>query len=250
MLPLTPLDSAFSASLAHAASCVGEGFTLPLPSGGTAHGILLRFDSAGFHPGLFAENGIVMPDSVARSVLKRQADFFHGRLAARLALRSLGIDGDTAIGIGDQREPVWPAAITGSISHTAGIAGAVVAPSEAVPGLGLDIEHVVIANAATALRGPVVDANEQAVLDALFVDDPLLGLTLAFSAKESLYKALFPQVGTFFDFDAAVVQYVDTAARTVRLMLRTTLAPALPAGTCLQVRYDLLSPRLVMTHFA
>lgn len=250
MLPLTPLGPAFSASLAHAASCVGERFTLPLPSGGMGHGILLHYDAAAFHPDLFAENGIAIPDSVARSVLKRQADFFHGRLAARLALRSLGVDGDTVIRIGDQREPVWPATITGSISHTTGIAGAVVASSSAVPGIGLDIEHVVSADAAVALRGPVVDADEQAVLDTLFGDDPLLGLTIAFSAKESLYKALFPRVGTFFDFDAAVVQYVDTASRTVRLMLRTQLAPALPAGTCLQVRYDLLSPRLVMTHFA
>ncbi|MGF6712791.1 enterobactin synthetase component D [Luteibacter sp. W1I16] len=250
MLPLTPLGPVFSASPAHAALCVGERFTLPLASGSTAHGILLHFDAAAFHPSLFTENGIAMPDSVARSVVKRQADFFHGRLAARLALRSLGIDGDTAVGLGDRREPLWPAATTGSISHTAGIAGAVVASSDAAPGLGLDIEHVVSGDAAAALRGPVVDAAEQAVLDALFGDDPLLGLTIAFSAKESLYKALFPRVGAFFDFDAAIVQYVDTAARTVRLMLRTTLAPALPAGTCLQVRYDLLSPRLVMTHFA
>ncbi|MDQ0008332.1 4'-phosphopantetheinyl transferase EntD [Luteibacter jiangsuensis] len=250
MLPLTPLDPALSASMAQATACAGEHFTLPLPSGGLGHGVLLRFDAALFHAGLFAANGIAMPDSVARSVVKRQADFFHGRLAAKLALRTMGIEDDASIGIGDQREPLWPSAIAGSISHTHGMAGAVVAPSGAIRGIGLDIEHVVTTDAEAALRGPVVDAGEQAVLDTLFADDPLLGLTIAFSAKESLYKALFPQVGRFFDFDAAVVQYVDTAARTVRLVLKSTLAPGLRGGTCLQVRYDVIFPRLVMTHFA
>ncbi|WP_448097732.1 4'-phosphopantetheinyl transferase family protein [Luteibacter yeojuensis] len=250
MLPLTPLDPALSASVSHATAYAGEHFTLPLPSGGLGHGVLLRFDATLFHAGLFAANGIAVPDSVARSVVKRQADFFHGRLAAKLALRTMGVGSDASIGIGDKREPLWPSTIVGSISHTHGVAGAVVAPSGAIRGIGLDIEHVVTTDAAAALRGPVVNASEQAVLDTLFADDPLLGLTIAFSAKESLYKGLFPQVGSFFDFDAAVIEYVDTAARTVRLMLRTTLAPALPAGTCLQVRYDLLSPRLVMTHFA
>lgn len=249
MLPLTPLAPALSASVALVPACAGEQFTLPLPSGGLGHGILLRFDATLFHADLFAANGIAMPDSIARSAVKRQADFFHGRLAAKLALRTLGIEGDAPIGIGDTREPLWPSAIVGSISHTQGVAGALVAPSGAIRGIGLDIEHIVTTDAVPALRGPVVDANEQAVLDSLFADDPLLGLTIAFSAKESLYKALFPQVGRFFDFDAALIEYVDSAARTVWLVLKSTLAPGLPGGTRLQVRYDFIFPRLVMTHF-
>ena len=56
------------------------------------------------------------------------------------------------------------------------------------------------------------------------------GGTLLFSAKESLFKALFYQVGDWFDFDAARLTSVNSEEQVFTLQLTRTLAPHLFAG--------------------
>lgn len=55
-------------------------------------------------------------------------------------------------------------------------------------------------------------------------------LTLTFSAKESLFKALYPQVRCYFDFLDARMVAVDTQRQTFVLALLKTLTPNCPAG--------------------
>src|SRR4051812_6216576 len=57
---------------------------------------------------------------------KRIDDFPRGRACAPRALRELGVEDFSLLG-GPQREPIWPAAIIGSITHTHGMAAAVAA---------------------------------------------------------------------------------------------------------------------------
>lgn len=57
--------------------------------------------------------------------------------------------------------------------------------------------------------------------------------TLLFSAKESLYKALYPHVQRFFDFQAAEME--SHTAGSWQLCLKEGLSPALPQGTLFQV---------------
>lgn len=223
-------------------------FTLRSLGGIRHQGILLYYDPGCFYTQLFEDCGIAVPASVARSVRKRQADFFHGRLASRCAMQSLGMAEHSDIGIGAQRQPLWPEGVTGSISHTQGIAAAVVGCATEAKHIGIDLEYLVTPEAASALNRLVVDRTERALLDSVFPGQSSLGLTITFSAKESFFKAAFPQVGQYFDFGAITLQEADTAERSLQFALTTRLTSLLPVGQSILAHYDLISPSLVMTH--
>src|SRR5690606_8093542 len=87
----------------------------------------------------FQRAGIEQSASLQRSVAKRQAEYLAGRVCARAALQRL--DGrDYVPGTHEDRSPIWPAGIHGSITHGKGWAAAVVAAEGACQGLGLDQE--------------------------------------------------------------------------------------------------------------
>ncbi|MNE68057.1 phosphopantetheinyltransferase component of enterobactin synthase multienzyme complex [compost metagenome] len=64
-------------------------------------------------------------------------------------------------------------------------------------------------------------------------------LTLAFSAKESLFKAIYPQVGGYFDFDAA--RLVEVHWPSGRLVLRVTqdLSTSIRAGMLFEGHFQM-----------
>jgi 4'-phosphopantetheinyl transferase EntD len=72
---------------------------------------------------------------------KRINDFSTGRFCARTALRNLNLQHHEIL-IGPKKEPLWPAGIVGSISHSDGMAGAIIACSSNCKSLGLDIENL------------------------------------------------------------------------------------------------------------
>jgi enterobactin synthetase component D len=55
-------------------------------------------------------------------------------------------------------------------------------------------------------------------------------LTLAFSAKESLFKAIYPKVGHYFDFDCAKWIDADYTVGTFWLRIANTLSPSVVEG--------------------
>jgi 4'-phosphopantetheinyl transferase EntD len=164
-----------------------------------------------------------------RSVAARRAAFVAGRTAAHAALAELDRD-VPAILAGSMRQPLWPAGIAASLSHAGDVAVAVAAPLEHVGGVGIDIE---LARPAPELWDQVPLPGERRWLrtidDAAERDRMLVAL---FSAKEAIYKAFFPRVGTYFGFEAAaleptasgfaasLVESIDEAyppARTIRI---------------------------------
>lgn len=190
------------------------------------------FDLAAFRPQCFAEQGMALPDELQNAVAKRQGEFLAGRLAARLALRPYGL-GDETVVIGQAREPRWPAGMEGSISHSQlagqGMALCAVRPGRA--GLGLDLEAWLDESQTAQLWPGILDEEEwgRLVAGAAAADLSLAeGLTLVFSAKESLFKALYPRVGRYFDFlDAS---WLAMGAQSINLSLKTRLTAELPAG--------------------
>lgn len=124
-------------------------------------------------------------------VARRAAEFAAGRHCARRALRQLGVE-PAAILIGEGGAPQWPPGVTGSISHGADLAGAIVSRSGRYSGLGLDIER----------RGSLTPELHR----LLFTEgersspiDPDRG-ALLFSAKEAVYKAAYPLLRRWIDF--------------------------------------------------
>lgn len=209
--------------------------------------VLTRFDSAAFASGRFAEAGLACPAQIAGSVRKRQAEYFHGRLCARQALGALGVG---EVGIGAQGEPLWPAGVVGSISHSRTLAAAVVAGAARCGGIGLDIEEWADHAAAEAMPGLVVSARELAYLGGFereMARERLL--TLVFSAKESFYKGAFGAVGRFFDFNAIELARLDLDGGSLRFTLAETLSPQFQLGQSVTVECRMLGAAHVASLF-
>ena len=205
---------------------------------------IAMFDSAAFH-----REGIECPPQIARSVAKRQLEFLHGRRCARAAMALLLRGMPPQLGIGERRAPLWPSYVIGSISHTVGMAAAVALPAGmAHRGVGLDIENVLDAATATAVRNMVATPAE---LDLLAPLEAELGadvaLTLLFSAKESFFKATHDEIGYYFDFDAIALEWLDPAARRMDFSVRETLSAQWPRGSLSQVGFQFPTPALVAT---
>ena len=217
---------------------------------------VLAFDAARFDAQAFAAAAIACPDSVARSVRKRQAEFLFGRLAARLALgEALGpARAQAEIAIGASRQPCWPPGSLGSISHSDGCAAALALAGDQGQGIGIDLERRLAPAAREAVLDVAIDAAEAALLttaaDAQWPYDALL--TALFSAKESLFKAAFGVVGRYFDFAAARVCAIDLAQQRLHLQLTETLCAQFVAGQVCAIGFTRLDldPQLVLTHYA
>lgn len=174
---------------------------------------------------LQADDMLILPHHLrlANAVAKRRAEHLAGRMAASLALGLHGIR-DYVPGIGLHRAPCWPPGFTGSITHTDSLALATVIPERSGEPCGVGIDAEVIMNAYDAREiacGIVTPAERQRLLAGAFPFP--LALTLVFSAKESLFKALYRHVGRYFDFSAAEVININDL--DVELMLTSPLGP-------------------------
>lgn len=154
-------------------------------------GVVVAVQQSGRYP-LFPDEERV----VAGAVASRQLEFAAGRAAARRALAALGM-AEVSIPSGEGRAPLWPAGIVGSISHAGDRAVAAVARSFGVSSIGIDLELARPLSADVA--GMVVTSRDR--LGAL-----PLGATIAFSAKESVYKALYPPLGWHLEFENVALE--------------------------------------------
>lgn len=143
--------------------------------------------------GLFAEEAI----AIEKAVLTRRQQFTAGRKLARQAWQRLGV-APVALLSDAQRVPIWPRGIVGTITHTHVWCAAAVARQADIAGLGADVE--LASPLELALWERICRPEERAFLHAL--PEPLPGLLAkaVFSAKESIYKALYPSVRVFLDF--------------------------------------------------
>ncbi|MBB5359997.1 enterobactin synthetase component D [Rhodanobacter sp. ANJX3] len=198
----------------------------------------------------FDEYGIACPLSVLRSLPKRQAEYLAGRRAAIAALREQGSSA-LDLPIGPRRAPAWPLGYTGSISHTSSIAVAVAMRTCRVQGVGIDIEHIVTPAALEALLATAIDATELAPLTTIA---RRLGwafaLTLAFSAKESFYKATAATVGRFFDFSAVRIVDCGIGGSELKVEVTQPLAENIPSGMKFAVGYVQMDQYTILTSCA
>lgn len=148
---------------------------------------------------MYCQNGFPEEEKlIQKAVTKRQQEFRAGRHAARSALKKLipstSNDANVPILSGHAREPLFPATISGSISHTDNICLAACALKSNIVSLGIDIETN--KPLATHLFSTVYTRDEQQLLASTSnIPD-----TLIFSIKESLFKCCFPFVQMYFDF--------------------------------------------------
>jgi 4'-phosphopantetheinyl transferase EntD len=182
--------------------------------------------------------GLALPASLDRAVPKRKVEYLAGRYCAREALRAL----DPALAAhplptSDDRAPEWPEGVVGAIAHADGIATVAVARARDLRGVGVDVEAGVASTTAERIGDHVFAAGERSRLAAQTGWDPATLLTVVFSAKESIFKCLYPEVRCYFGFHDAEVLALDESAGTFAAVLRRDLTPGLQAGLALAGRF-------------
>lgn len=182
----------------------------------------IAFDHSQFDPSWFAIAGIECPAQISASRLPRQAEFFAGRLAAHTALKAFN-PVPASIPINPDRTPAFPPGFCGSISHSGKQALALVACSNpSALRLGIDIQTIVTVEQSADIQPLVATDGELAIMMATGLSREM-AVTAIFSAKEALYKAIFPLVDDVLEFDVVtLIQHSDS-------LLHFATAPSLQA---------------------
>ncbi|MDJ0994007.1 MAG: 4'-phosphopantetheinyl transferase superfamily protein [Dinoroseobacter sp.] len=156
------------------------------------------FKFSEFRDELFDELNISFPQEIKTAVLKRKSEFLAGRIQAQRAFSLLGST-ETHVEIGPHRQPIWPLGFNGSISHSDRSAVALVA---ALPNLliGVDIEKLIPQHVAESIAQQILSPRESRLI-AASRKDYYRNLTIVYSAKETLFKALYPWCGNFLGFE-------------------------------------------------
>ncbi|WP_407220296.1 enterobactin synthase subunit EntD [Enterobacter sp. CPE_E1214] len=169
-----------------------------------------------FDPATFADADLLwLPHhaELSNAGRKRKAEHLAGRIAAAHALGAIN---ERAIpGIGPSGEPLWPEGLSGSITHSGTQAMAVVVrhPDALI---GIDCEAILPDREAREIQDGIINAQEAMCLTRSGYPFAL-ALTLAFSAKESLFKALFAKANTYMGFEWARV--TELTEKTITLAL-------------------------------
>lgn len=154
------------------------------------------------------ETGSPFPEEQAgleQAVASRRREFAAGRRAARAALASHGWRA-VPLPRAQGGMPRWPGGMTGSISHTATAAIAVVALRENARSVGIDVEEV---DAARFLhRADLLasaDEVESAHAKGLIGEQALLAAL--FGLKEAYFKFQYPLTGRWLEFHDVKVEF-------------------------------------------
>lgn len=141
----------------------------------------------------------------ARAVRSRQLSFLAGRLCAE---RSASTQACLAARVGRNAAgvPLWPAGLTGAITHHQDLALAVAGAGRF--GLGIDSEKRASVEQLQAILAVCCTARDRRFIQA---GDAAERATLLFSAKEAAFKAVFPLLGRFADFSEFEVAEHDAA---------------------------------------
>ena len=174
-------------------------------------------------------------ESLGRAAPQRRREFAAGRECARRALARCGVEG-AVIGRGADRRPLWPAPFVGSIAHTAEYAAAAVAHRNDFASLGMDVERREAVGEHLWRR--IAVPLELDWIGTLPVGERVSAATLLFSAKEAIYKCVYPWLGLRLGFQdvALEVRFDGESAGTLEVR-GCGAAPPLPALTA-RFRWD------------
>ena len=149
----------------------------------------------------------------------RKDEFLLGRVCASKAYELCTGRKLLSLPVNPDRSPEWPSDVVGTISHNQYWVGAAVAKSTDMIGIGMDFEVLgrTKIELAKQIRTPQ-DLKKHPKLS----DEELL--TIIFSCKESLYKALYPNVKKFFGFEDAALRELDLSNGLFTIDLLTQLS--------------------------
>lgn len=168
---------------------------------------VLEFDTDSLSEELSEQYGAIFPANFHNAVSKRKAEFIAGRMASHNRLKAFG--NNEQVRVNEDKSPAWPEGFTGSITHDGGIACAVVAPKDGdTHSIGIDLCVSMTDNDAMQVADNIgtLDELNRFIGTSFFTGD---SLRLIFSAKESLYKAVYPLIKRFVDFKEVEIMTVE-----------------------------------------
>lgn len=178
------------------------------------------FSAEHFTQNLFEEYAIAQSINLDQAVIKRKAEHLAGRYCAKQALEQHFEENQVICDIpsGKHREPIWPASVLGSITHTNTYALCAIGDSKDFLGIGIDMEEILEINLAKELAEQIHNKQE---LKLLTINNfpSNFATTLLFSAKESIFKALYNNVSEYFGFEVARLSNVIPAKRSLTFSL-------------------------------
>ncbi len=158
----------------------------------------------------------------------RRSEFVMGRTALRLSLRRLaGATPDAGILSDARGAPILPAGWVGSISHKGDLAAGLVAPDAGMR-IGVDLERA--APPRTDIGRRVLTAREQAAIAHLSGAEHGRAVTLRFSIKEAIYKAVDPFVRRYVGFTEVELEVGGDGSCRVHVLDRARLPLAISAA--------------------
>lgn len=173
---------------------------------------------------------------LGRYAVRRKVTYAGGRYALRRALQRLGASGVVLVA-NDRGAPILPAGYRGSISHKDTVV-AVLAARDESSHIGIDIEDV--PGPSDAIADKILTPAELAYVMGLPDAERALELSLRFSLKEAIYKALDPYVRRYVAYDEVEVwPSADGSARIV--------TDVLPAGRAAELRWQRIGDHVLTT---
>jgi len=189
----------------------------------------------------FYQLGFQFPMELSKAHPRRLDEYLAGRYCAQKALEQFGEREYFPIKSRESRAPAWPAGFIGSISHTKQTAWAVIARLDKVKAIGNDIEIIMPAKTAKNIQEKICTAAERAAFSANYATQlnfPTY-VTLIFSAKESLYKALYPLFEVYFGFTDATLVGIDFIRGQLSLRLLKPLGDGALENCLFKIQFTL-----------
>jgi 4'-phosphopantetheinyl transferase EntD len=127
-----------------------------------------------------------------------------GREVPKAALERLGLTNPPWIGRGERGEPLWPVGVIGSMTHCYPWSIAILIKDVWNFQIGIDLESIP--------RVEVVDIRQvicrDVEIDWLRTRSAPAGPAIIFSAKEAVYKALYPLFQRYIDFKEIELSWI------------------------------------------
>ena len=164
-----------------------------------------------------------------RAMPERRRLFALGRAAARDALSEIGLQPVAIPRLADGA-PAWPSGLVGAISHTRAVAVAVAGLRHDYVGLGIDLEEL-----DRGIREDIARlVCRPAEMDWVRGGNGTKRLLMLFSAKESIFKALYPIERVWLGFSDAELTWDEARGSFLARVLKQ-FGAGYPEGFQLEV---------------
>lgn len=154
---------------------------------------------------------------------KRLNEFLAGRICALKAMEGLSTYQEI-LPIGKDKKPLWPYELVGSIAHTDNKVSSVVLPRSLNLSVGLDLESIFDKNTAKELGKEILLESEKRYLDLSNYSEII---SLIYSAKEAVFKAVNSKVLKFLDFKEIELITLDFSLNFFQAKLATSEIPVI-----------------------